>query len=70
MELKSHEKRFGMVAMGKGYITLEQLIEAMRIQVKEDAETGKHRLIGQILIEMNAISPSQVMKVLDSLDRI
>ena len=69
MKLKEHEKRFGMIAVGKGFITLKQLVKAMEIQVKEDIEKGEHRLIGQILIGMKAMDTAQVMEVLDTADR-
>ncbi|MFC1867555.1 hypothetical protein ACFL0H_05415 [Thermodesulfobacteriota bacterium] len=68
MELKEQEKRFGIIALGKGFISLTQLFEAMKIQITEDAEKRKHRLIGQILIEMNALNPSQVIEVIDSVN--
>ncbi|MFC1532738.1 hypothetical protein ACFL7M_05155 [Thermodesulfobacteriota bacterium] len=68
MEVKEHEKRFGVIALGKGFITLAQLIEAMKTQVTEDMEKGKHRLIGQILIENNVMNTSQVREVLDLVD--
>ncbi len=68
MIIKEHEKRFGLIAVGKGFITLEQLIKAMQIQVTEDVERLKHRLIGEILIEMDAMNSSQIMEVLNSMD--
>ncbi|MFC1821039.1 hypothetical protein ACFLZG_08160 [Thermodesulfobacteriota bacterium] len=68
MEVKEHKKRFGVIALGKGFITLAQLIEAMKTQVTEDMEKGKHRLIGQILIENNVMNTSQVREVLDLVD--
>ena len=32
--LKENERRFGPIAVGKGFITLEQLVEALNIQFK------------------------------------
>ena len=32
------EKRFGTVAMEKGFTTKEQILEAMRLQVEEDLD--------------------------------
>jgi hypothetical protein len=33
MTIEVQEKRFGVIAFEKGFVTKEQLIEAMRIQV-------------------------------------
>ena len=61
------ERRFGEVAISKGLITLEQLIDAMTIQVKEEAMEGKHRLLGEILVDMCALNSPQVLGVLDEM---
>ena len=45
-------KRFGFMAVEMGFITLDQIIEAMKIQVREDLEKPKHRLVGQILVDL------------------
>ncbi|MFH1487340.1 MAG: hypothetical protein ABII06_00385 [Pseudomonadota bacterium] len=66
--MKTFEKRFGMTAVAKGYITLEQLIEAMKTQVSEDVDKATHRLIGEILVEMGFITPAQIIEVLDAMD--
>jgi hypothetical protein len=63
------EKRFGDVAVAKKYITLKQLIEAMTIQVQEEAKSGEHRLLGEILIGMGIMNASQVNKVLNAMKR-
>ena len=63
------EKRFGDVAVAKKYINLKQLIEAMSIQVQEEAKTGKHRLLGEILIGMGTMNASQVSKVLNAMKK-
>jgi len=63
------EKRFGDVAVGKKFITLQQLIQAMTIQVQEEAKTGEHRLLGEILIGMGIMNPSQVNKVLSAMKK-
>ena len=58
------QKRFGAIAIEKGFISKEQLLEALQIQAEENIEKGTHRLIGQILIEKGYITQSQVDKVL------
>ncbi len=57
-------KRFGFMAVEMGFITLDQIIEAMKIQVREDLEKPKHRLIGEILVDSGFMNPSQVDEVL------
>jgi len=61
------EQRFGDAAVAKGFITLNHLVKAMAIQVKEEAEEGRHRLIGEILIDIGHVSKSQVLEVLDAM---
>jgi hypothetical protein len=58
------EKRFGTIAVEMGFISTEQVLHAMNIQIKEDIETGNHRLIGTILVEMGAMTRDQVKEVL------
>lgn len=58
------DKRFGIVAVENGFITSEQLIEAMKTQVYEDLEGSKHRLIGEILQEKEYITTIQIDEVL------
>ena len=57
--IEHYEKRFGFIAIKKGFITEEDLINALSIQVREDVEFGTHRLVGEILLDldiMNAVS--------------
>ena len=61
------DKRFGAVAVDKGFITLENLIEAMRIQILENTGGSDHRLIGQILWEEGYINTEQINEVLKSM---
>lgn len=66
-EKKMHYiKRFGATAIEKGYITIEQLIEALAIQVKDEAEHGSHRLLGSILFEQDIMTGDQLQDVIDS----
>jgi len=48
---------------------LYHLIEALRIQVMEDIEKGKHRLIGRILLEQGLITFWQIDDVLKSMGK-
>lgn len=62
-----YERRFGATAVKKGYITEEQLAEAMIIQLKEDLALGKHRQIGQILLSLGYMDEKMIAQVLDAL---
>jgi hypothetical protein len=69
IELKSkkvdhYEKRFGVVGIEKGFITADQLVSALRIQVQEDIEMGYHRLIGKIFVDQDIMSGKQVSEIL------
>jgi hypothetical protein len=61
-----YELRFGVIAVGMGLIRAEQLVDALRIQVDEDINTGGHRLLGQIPRSQSALSPDQIEGVLRS----
>ena len=63
MKTGHHKKRFGMIAIKNGFITPEQLIEALTIQGSEDIEQGFHRQVGEILLHQNIMTANQVEKV-------
>lgn len=69
METEHLEKRFGILAVEKGLITSDQVIDAMRIQILEDVEKGKHRLIGLILLEQGVLSLGQIDEVLKTMGK-
>lgn len=64
MSEKKFDKRFGMVAIEKGFITSGQLIEALNTQVVEELKGGSRRLIGQILQDKGYITNLQIDEVL------
>ena len=61
MNTKEISKRYGVKAVERGFITLDQLLMAINIQIVENLEKGEHRLIGRILAELGIISPSRIM---------
>ncbi len=69
METEHLEKRFGVFAVEKGLVIADDVIEALRIQVMEDIEKGKHRLIGRILLERGLITLGQVNDVLKAMGK-
>lgn len=69
METGHLEKRFGVLAVEKGLVTADQVIEALRVQVFEDLEKGRHRLIGRILLEQGVITLAQIEEILESMGK-
>lgn len=62
--IENYEKRFGVLAIEKGFITPDELFEALRVQVQDEIEKGTHRLIGEILLDRNSMTPAQIDEVL------
>ena len=65
--MKKIDKRFGVIAAEKGFITLEQIVEAMRIQIGDELNQGKYRLIGEILQDRGYMTAKQINEVLKSM---
>jgi hypothetical protein len=63
MKYEHVELRFGIIAREMGFINAEQLVEALKIQVMEEAENKKHRQIGSILLEKGFINEKQIEEV-------
>jgi len=58
-------RRFGQVAVERGFITPEQLREALTEQVDDDLTNRQHRLLGDILFEKNWMTAKQIESVLN-----
>ncbi len=67
MTVEKLDKRFGVIAIEKEFITPEQLFEALKIQIIEEIENSKHQLIGEILRDKGYLTKSQVNEVLESM---
>jgi hypothetical protein len=65
--MKKFDKRFGMIAIKKGYIAFDQAYEALVTQVTEELDSAKRRPIGEILHEKGLMTPAQVDGVLSSM---
>jgi hypothetical protein len=63
----SVEPRFGDTAISMGLISIDQLVEAMSRQLKEDANGEQHRLIGEILVDLGYMDHQQVQLTLDAM---
>jgi len=64
MDSENIEMRFGTISVEKGFVTADQVIEAMNIQILEDIEKQEHRLIGSILLDQGLLTLSQIDEVL------
>jgi hypothetical protein len=67
MVIKRIEKRFGTIAVEKGYITTDHLMDALGVQVREDLSGIKYRLIGKILHDLGFLTIDQIGRVLASM---
>jgi len=65
METEHLEKRFGVIAIDKGFCTADQFVEALKIQVMDDLTSGRHRLVGRILLEQGVLTLDQIDQVLE-----
>ena len=69
MNTEDLEDRFGTVAVKKGFVGADHVVEALKIQVMENIEKREHRFIGKILLEQGLITNSQIEEVLKSLGK-
>jgi hypothetical protein len=70
VETEDTEIRFGVIAVKMGFASPQQIVNALDIQVKENLSTGKHRRIGEILLDQGIISQLQMEEVVKELDQI
>ena len=61
--------RFGIAAVQKGYVTKDDIFNALDIQLNEDFSIGKHRLIGRILLDEGLLNDVQVLDILKVLPK-
>ena len=62
---REYAKRFGQIAVEKGYITEEDLFGAIKIQIREDLRGQPHRFVGMILFRMGLMSIKEVDEVMN-----
>jgi hypothetical protein len=62
--IEVRDKRFGVIAVEKGFISKDQLYEAIKIQIDEDLLSMPHRLIGRILIRLGYLTDAQAQEIL------
>ena len=66
---KDIEERFGMVAIKNGFITKEQLLEAMTEQITSDLATDGHSLLGAILSANAHMTMEQIEEVVGEISK-
>ncbi len=66
---KEHSPRCGEIAVGMGFITEEQLKEALVEQIDDKLDNHPHRFIGYILFENGCITNEQFDSILDALHK-
>ncbi|MBI4682678.1 MAG: hypothetical protein HY757_06210 [Nitrospirae bacterium] len=59
--------RFGKIAVEKGYVTSEQVKQAVSEQIDDDMANRPHRLIGRIFLDNGIMTPQQIELVLNEL---
>ena len=69
MKIVHLDKRFGVIALEKGFVTADQIVDALKTQVEEDLSLGNHRLIGRILLEKQIITLSQLDEILRTMEK-
>jgi hypothetical protein len=68
MNIEELDKRFGAIAVEKGFIRIDQLMDALEVQVREELSGIKHRLIGRILFDLGFMTFPQTREVLATMN--
>lgn len=61
--IETYEKRFGNIAVEKGFVSPENLYRAFEIQTYGDIKNKSYRLIGEILLRKDFLSLEQIEEV-------
>ncbi len=54
--IESYEKLFVIISMKKEFITPDDLINSLMIQIKEQAKNGEQRFFREIFLDQNIMS--------------
>lgn len=65
--MEHYEKRFGAIAIEKGFITPDQLIKASAIQSQEEIESGTYLLLREILLYHDTMTANQIEEVVKTI---
>ena len=64
---QKYNPRFGQIAVEKGFVTSEQVKQALLEQIDDDLAQRPHRQLGMILLEKGWMNAQQVEAVLNEL---
>ncbi len=64
-----HCRRFGAIAVHKGFVSLEEVKSAVGEQIDDDINGREHRLLGTILYDNGFITEYQIDTVLQELKK-
>jgi rRNA maturation endonuclease Nob1 len=67
MPHKSLRKRFGYFSIKKGFVTEDQFIEAIRVQISNEQKGDESNSIGQIMKEMGYLTEEQIDEVINEI---
>jgi rubrerythrin len=67
MPHKSARKRFGYFSIKKGFVTEDQFMEAMRVQIFNEQKGDESNSIGQIMKEMGFLTEEQINEVMNEI---
>lgn len=62
--------RFGVIAVDKGFVTADQLKEALTEQAEDNLSNRPHRLIGRIFFDKGWMIDEQINIVLNELFKL
>ena len=62
--------RFGVIAVDKGFVTADQLKEALTEQADDNLFNKPHRLIGRIFFDKGWMTDERIDTVLDELFKL
>ncbi|MHB1024235.1 MAG: hypothetical protein ACYC24_00840 [Desulfobacteria bacterium] len=60
-------RRFGMLAVNRGYVTPKQLKEAIAEQLDDNLAGKPHQVLGKIFFDKNLMTLNQIDQILDEL---
>lgn len=67
---KKYCTRFGIIAVEKGFVTADQLKEALTEQADDNLSNRPHRLIGRIFFDSGWITDGQIDIVMNELFKL
>ncbi|MFQ5687120.1 MAG: hypothetical protein ACE5GV_10710 [Candidatus Scalindua sp.] len=67
---KKYCNRFGVIAVGKEFVTAEQLKEALTVQADDNLSNKPHRLIGRVFFDKGWMTDEQINIVLNELFKL